>query len=173
MLAHRFVARPFMDRWIARRCFWCGRDLDGEGFAAPFRSRTETIPARTCSEPHAANLTAFARVVARERNLLGAFIVLPVSIYLVNAALVLAELPAIAPDDAVWLFKIPVAAAVVTLSFAWPLGRTMTIDPAIDFPPHNLALLGVVNTLWIFRLVGLLWLAQGAWAALARIVASN
>lgn len=166
MIAHRFVARPFMDRWVDRRCFWCGRDLDGASVDAPFRSNNAVVPARACSEAHAANLTAFARTVARGRTVLRALIVLPVLIYLVNAALTVAELPAIPLDDAVWLFKLPIAAAVVTLSFAWPLGRTMTNDPAIGFPPHNLFLLGVVNTLWIFRIVGLLWLAQGVWAAI-------
>jgi hypothetical protein len=168
MVAHRFVARPFMDRGIDRRCFWCGRDLDGAGVDAPFRSKNAIVPARACSEGHATDLTAFARTVARGRNVLRVMIVLPVLIYLVNAALTLAKLPAIAVDDAVWLFKLPIAAAVVALSFAWRLGRTMTIEPAVDFPPHNLFLLGVVNTLWIFRIVGLIWLAQALWLILPR-----
>ena len=36
----------------------------------------------------------------------------------------------------------------------------MTRLPAIDFPVHNLFLLGVRNTLWVFRLVGLWWLVS-------------
>jgi len=64
-------------------------------------------------------------------------------------------------DAAVWAFKVPIALAVVTLSFVWPRGRGIAVDPAIDFPPHNLFLLGVAATLWIFRIVGLFWLAQG------------
>jgi len=59
---------------------------------------------------------------------------------------------------------VPVASAVVALSFLWPLGRRTDAPPSIDFPPHNLALLGVRNTLWIFRIVGLIWLGQAVLA---------
>ena len=37
-------------------------------------------------------------------------------------------------------------------------------EPAIDFPVHNLFLLGVNTTFWVFRIVGLFWLGQGIWA---------
>ena len=165
MFGHRFVARPFMDRWISRRCFWCGCLFEGAGVEAPFRSRNETIPARTCCTGHADDLNGFARAVSRGRHGLKALIVLPVFIYLGIALLTLAHASPIAIDGAVWLFKVPVAAAVVGLSFLWPLGRRVALPPAIDFPPHNLALLGVRNMLWIFRVVGLFWLAQAVWGA--------
>ena len=41
-------------------------------------------------------------------------------------------------------------------------------DPAIDFPVHNLFLLGIGNTMWVFRLVGIWWLADGAWRPFER-----
>jgi hypothetical protein len=34
--------------------------------------------------------------------------------------------------------------------------------PRAAFPPHNFTLLGVRNLLWIFRLVGVWWIAAGA-----------
>lgn len=165
MLLHRRVARPFMDRHLAARCFWCGRDLAAQGVAAPFRSGRETIGARACDAVHAGQLVAFARAVAACRWLLAALILVPVAAYLGNALLAMAGTAPLTLDAARWMFKVPVAAAVVGLSLAWPLGRTLARDPAIDFPAHNLSLLGVSWTLWVFRVVGLVWLAQGGWAA--------
>jgi len=166
MFAHRFVARPFMERHLGRRCFWCGRDLAGAGVPAPFRSRGETVEARACSGTHADRLIAFARTVAAGRLVVFLLIVLPVLTYLGNAILTIAGHGFLALDTARAAFKIPIAVAVVTLCFAWPLGARLTREPAIDVPAHNLSLLGVSWTLWVFRVVGLFWLGQAAWSAL-------
>ena len=90
MFAHRLVARPFMDRHLERRCFWCGSDLPGPGVPAPFLSRRQTIESRTCSGTHADRLIAFARMVAAGRLVVFLLIALPVSIYLGNALLMIA-----------------------------------------------------------------------------------
>jgi len=166
MLAHRFVARPFMERHLGRRCFWCGCDLAGPGVPSPFRSGGETIEARACSGTHADRLIAFARTVAAGRLVVFLLIVLPVLIYLGNAVLTIGGHGFLPLDTARVAFKIPIAVAVVTLSFAWPLGARLAREPAIDIPAHNLSLLGVSWTLWVFRIVGLFWLGQAAWSAL-------
>jgi len=160
------VARPFMERHLGRRCFWCGRDLAGPGVPAPFRSRGETIEARACSGTHADRLIAFARTIAAGRLVVFLLIVLPVLIYLGNAILTVAGHGFLPLDTARAAFKIPIAVAVVTVSFAWPLGAKLSREPAIDVPAHNLSLLGVSWTLWVFRIVGLFWLSQAAWSAL-------
>jgi hypothetical protein len=163
MLAHRPVARPWMERHRARRCFWCGQAVGPDAVAAPFLSRRAVIDARACSAAHRDRLHAFGRSVAAARPLLAALILLPVALYLVNALAALAEVPLVPLEAAKWGFKIPIATAVVALSFLWPAGFRMTRPPAIDFPVHNLFLLGVRNTLWVFRVVGIWWLAEGAW----------
>ena len=164
MLGHRFVAAPFMRRHIGARCFWCGMDLAGPGVATPFRSLGEAIPARACTGEHAGHLEAFARVVAAVRPALVVLVLMPVAGYLVLAAAAIAGSTLVPLEAARWAFKIPIAAAVVALSFGWPLGRMLRRNPAIDLPAHNLSLLGVQWTLWIFRIVGLFWLGQGLWA---------
>jgi len=166
MFTHRLIARPFMARHLERRCFWCGRDLPGPGVPVPFRSRTRTIEARACSGTHAGRLIAFARMVAAGRLVVFLLIFLPVSIYLANALLTITGHGFLPLETARAAFKIPIAVAVVTLSFAWPLGARLTREPAIDLPSHNLSLLGVATTLWVFRIVGLFWLVQAAWNAL-------
>jgi hypothetical protein len=166
MIGHRFVARPFMERHLESRCFWCGRDLVGPGVPASFRSRGETIGAQACSGTHADRLTAFARTLAAGRLVVFLLIVLPVAVYLGNALLTIAGHGFLPLDSARAAFKIPIAVAVVTLSFAWPLGARLAREPAIDVPAHNLSLLGVSWTLRVFRIVGLFWLGQAAWSAL-------
>lgn len=163
MLAHRLVARPWMERRLGERCFWCGTPVGPDAVVAPFHSRDATIEARTCTASHRDRLHAFGRTVAATRLLLAVLIVVPVALYLVNALLAMAHVTAVPLEAAKWGFKIPIALAVVGLSFLWPAGFRMTRPPAIDFPAHNLFLLGVRNTFWVFRLVGIWWLAEGAW----------
>lgn len=49
-------------------------------------------------------------------------------------------------------------------------GRTETVDTlSAPFPLHLAALIGVNAVLWLFRLVGLIWLAQGAFHVVERV----
>lgn len=166
MVLHRWIARPFMERHLAARCFWCGCDLVGSGVDASFRSGRETINARACHASHADNFLALARVVASGRLILVVLIFVPVLAYLGNAFLAMTGAASFSLETARWVFKVPIAVAVVGLSFAWPLGRTLAHEPDIALPAHNLSLLGAFWTLGIFRVVGLIWLAQAAWAGL-------
>jgi hypothetical protein len=167
MIGHRFVARPWFSRHLGVRCFWCGKAAGS--VAAPFVSKGETIAAVACGEGHAGRIAAFGRVVAKARVPLAALILVPVVLYLLNGFASVAGLPSVSLDAARWGFKIPIAAAVVALSFAWPLGHRMGSEPAIDFPVHNLFLLGIGNTLWVFRIVGIWWLVEGAVAVVASL----
>lgn len=164
MVGHRFVARPWFQSHLTARCFWCGAARVAA--KAAFASRGETIEARGCGPGHAENILGFARFVARVRVPLVLLILGPVAFYLANGAATFSGLPAVSWEAARWGFKVPIAAAVVTVSFAWPLGRGFDTVPAVEFPVHNLFLLGIGNTLWIFRLVGLWWLGEGLWALL-------
>ncbi len=165
MIGHGFVARPWFARHLGERCFWCGKAAGN--VSAPFAAKGGTISAVACGEEHAGKIAAFGRVVAKARLPLAALIVVPVVLYLLNGFASVAGLPSVPLDAARWGFKIPIAAAVVALSFAWPLGHRKGSAPAVGFPVHNLFLLGIGNTLWVFRIVGIWWLAEGV-AALAR-----
>ncbi len=164
MLAHRFAARPFLERHVADRCFWCGADAGPAAVEATFASRGKTVPARACSPRCGSRVDAFARFTAAARPVLAAMILVPVFAYLANGMLWIAGRDGIPPAAARWMFKAPIALAVVGASFLYPLGPRLGREPAVDFPVHNLFLLGVGNTLWVFRVVGLWWLAEGAFA---------
>jgi len=168
MVGHGFLARPYLRRHLDRRCFWCSGPAKADAREASFRSRGSVVRARACSPLCAERILSFARVVSAWRPILLALVVAPVALYLVNGATVVVWGRGVSFEAARWGFKVPIAAAVVGLSFAWPSGRAMRRDPAIDFPPHNLFLLGIGNTLWVFRIVGLWWLLSALWAALPR-----
>lgn len=171
MVAHRFAARPFLERRLADRCFWCGRGVGAGAEVVPFSSKGRVVPARVCSGRCGSRLDAFARFTAAARPALAIFILLPVAVYLANGLVWIAGHPGIPVDAARWIFKAPIATAVVGASFLYPIGPRLGRDPAVDFPVHNLFLLGVGNTLWVFRVVGVWWLAEGA-LALGRALAA-
>jgi hypothetical protein len=58
-------------------------------------------------------------------------------------------------------FRVFVAATVVFVSFAYRASAPAE-HPRSPFPVHNLFLLGIRNTLWVFRIVGGWWLLDAA-----------
>lgn len=169
MVGHRFLARPFLTRHLAERCFWCGRVLGVAALDVPFTSRGESVGAKACAERCRLRLDAFTRFTSAARPLLAALILAPVAIYLVNALGWIVGVAGIPAGAARWIFKAPIALAVVATSFAYPLGPRLGRASAVDFPVHNLFLLGVGNTLWVFRIVGLYWLAEGSFHLVRRM----
>ena len=61
------------------------------------------------------------------------------------------------------LFQLVVGVTVNLAAFGylWMPERPDDSPAAVPFPAHNFFLLGVRNLLWIFRLVGLWWIAVG------------
>ena len=53
------------------------------------------------------------------------------------------------------------AATVVGVSLGWLTVRETSGPLSFPFPLHNLFLLGIRATLWVFRLVGTWWLVAG------------
>jgi len=59
-----------------------------------------------------------------------------------------------------------VALTVVGASLGYLAVREAAEPVTSPFPLHNLFLLGIRNTLWVFRVVGAWWLAASAWTIL-------
>jgi len=55
------------------------------------------------------------------------------------------------------LFQFLIALTVVSVSFFYRNGSDSE-DPVFSFPIHNLFLLGIKNTLLVFRTVGIFWI---------------
>ena len=71
--------------------------------------------------------------------------------------------PLVAHDTNALVFRVVVAATVVSASIAPFVFAPAPSEPPLrcPFPLHNLFLLGIRNVLWVFRLVGAWWLVDG------------
>jgi hypothetical protein len=164
MAGHRFAAAPWMAKFADVRCLWCGR----LGVSVPIAVRAggQAWAMNACSEPHAAQVTRFLAFLHHLRRFIAAGIFLPLA-WLLFASLAAAfGRPLLPHDTNALIFRVVVAATVVsaaTVPFAiagWKPGPEGLQCP---FPLHNLFLLGIGNTLWVFRVVGAWWLVDGAW----------
>jgi hypothetical protein len=166
MLGHRFVARPYMRRALEAKCLWCNGALPQASAAFRLRSGGEMIEARCCPE-HAAPLRRFFGALDEWRwpLRLGIFVPLLALVGALAAAALGGGDPRLPAATA--LFKLAVG-LTVNLAALGPLVGSRrerpepAPEPAVPFPAHNFFLLGVRSLLWIFRLVGLWWIVQGA-----------
>jgi hypothetical protein len=124
---------------------------------------------RACGEPHAARARAFldwagAHRVFLRLGILGSLV----------AFLALAVAPAFASGvrygDAVNLFRLGVAATVLPLSILAVRERAVSDRVRTPFPVHIQALIGTHAVLWLFRVVGVAWLALAGMYAAQRLM---
>lgn len=156
MFSHRFVAIPFMNRYHDRRCLWCGRTS---------RAR-ETMTVQTgtpidfecCLESCAGRAKRFLDFCVSNKNVLRAGIFLPLTWYVISMLLYGFNIIHFAIEWNRFIFQFFIACTVVTISILYITGREAE-SLSFPFPIHNLFLLGIKNTLLVFRLVGIWWIA--------------
>jgi hypothetical protein len=158
---HRAVAGPWAARQAGRRCLWCGRPgrLSGE---VPVVSGAGTIVFAACDTSHERLARQFMGFVHRHRVAIRLGIFVPLAILLggtLIGALGFRSLPHLLNA---LQFRVIVASTVVLVSLAYR-SAPPSPNPRSAFPVHNLALLGIRNTLWVFRLVGGWWLVAAVW----------
>ncbi|MEM9595402.1 MAG: hypothetical protein AAGD06_14105 [Acidobacteriota bacterium] len=169
MVGHRWLARPYMHRVRRRKCLWSNGDPDASGEGAPvtLEHGGGTLEAR-CRRRHLDDLGRVFTVLWRWRWPLRLGIFVPLLLLL--GSLTAAALGA----------KPPWSLATVTAVFQLAVGLTVhlpaygylalrrdagPLEPLrVPFPVHNFFLLGVSNLLWVFRLVGAIWIYRGATA---------
>ena len=174
MVGHRFLARPYMEAARLRKCLWCnGRPRPSAatlpllvGGRAGNVGGSELVAA-VC--PHHRDPAArFVGFLDRARLPLRLGIFVP--LLLLFAALLAAALGARRwLDPAVAVFQLLVGITVNVAAFGYlaakpdsSAGGSGPVRP--PFPAHNFLLLGIRNLLWVFRLVGVWWIASGAWS---------
>jgi hypothetical protein len=157
IVAHRAVAAPWAARHARERCLWCGRP--GEiSCDVPVAGAAGTIPFGACAAGHADAARRFFAFTDRARVPIGLGIFVPL-IVLIGGTLLRALGAGVLSQAAnAMQFKVIVAATVVVTSVAY-MRAAPAATPRSAFPVHNLVLLGIRNTLWVFRLVGGWWLA--------------
>jgi hypothetical protein len=171
MLGHRFLARPYMRRALAQKCLWCNRALAPPAPDAPrvpntaaetldIRAGRETWTARFCPG-HRAPAARFLSFVESAAWPLRLGIFVPLLVLLATlAAVALGRRPWLDPATATDLFRLLVGLAVNLAAWGYLAARERT-PVRSPFPLHNFTLLGIRALLWIFRLVGIWWIALG------------
>ncbi len=153
MFGHRFLAIPFMERFKNERCLWCGRTsrprkpliLSGKEF-------------QLCVETCKTKALRFFDFCRRNRPLIAAGIFLPLCWYVVTMLGNGFGLFSFPQDWDRFLFQFFIAITVASISFLYGTGSAAE-NPGFSFPIHNLFLLGIKNTLLVFRYVGIWWIA--------------
>lgn len=165
MVTHRLYARPFALARSAGRCLYCG----GSGTEGPSLGLAEPPGSTvwsTCSESHAAVLRRVFTWAGSHAGLLTAGILGSLGVFLVATPLASRGLLGpTTPADTVAFFRLGIAGTVLPLGWISP-GAAANVEKngspiRVPFPVHIQALIGTVLVLWLFRLVGLLWLSQG------------
>jgi hypothetical protein len=164
MLGHRFVARPYFERVRGAKCIWCNRWLEGrEGAGEPERLEVEaggSAVGFVACPGHAEPARRFFAWVDERRLLLRLGIGLPlVALLAALAAAAFGHGERLAEATSWFRLVIGITVNVASMGPFVPPARTGV--PRAAFPLHNFSLLGVRAILWIFRLIGIWWIAAG------------
>jgi hypothetical protein len=169
MATHRLYARPFALSRAEARCFWCGGPSGG-GPRLEVDDPLGPTVWRACRAEHAekvGRLLGFSEAHSRglQAGIFGTLLAfLPLALCADRG-----WLGGLTYADAVNLFRLGIALSVLALALRF--GRAAL--PAAGrlrspFPLHIQALVGSAVVLWLFRLVGTLWLALAVHHALGR-----
>jgi hypothetical protein len=160
VVSHRAYARPFALARAARRCLWCGGAATG-GPAVDVEEPLGPTRWAACTASHADRVRRFLGWAAAHRRFLQVGILGGLALFLAAAALAAAGRSGpVRYADAVNGFRLAVAATVLPLGLL-ALRRPAPPEtiPRVPFPVHIQALIGTWAVGWLFRVVGLVWLA--------------
>jgi hypothetical protein len=165
MGTHRLYARPWALARASVRCVWCGRGGAAPRVAAlrvaePF-GETAWI---ACSDDHARALAGLLNWANAHARFLKIGILGTLLLFLLAGFATGAGHPIGSATFADWSAAFRLSIALTVLPLGW-LGARKPADPGAGlgspFPLHIQALIGSSAVLWLFRLVGLAWLAVG------------
>jgi hypothetical protein len=170
MATHRLYARPYALRHAAARCLWCG-GASGGGPSLSVQDPLGAVAWRACRADHAeklGQLLAWASAHARglKAAILGTLAAFLPTAWLADAG----RLDGLRYADVVSLFRLGIAVSVLTLAFRFASAASPAPDRLRSpFPVHIQALVGSAAVLWLFRLVGVVWLVLAIHHGLGRV----
>lgn len=169
VVTHRLYARPFALRFAGERCLWSGATI-AEGPVVEIREPGGVSTWRCRSEREEDRLRRLLSYASRNRALIRVGIVGVLAIFVAGSLFIdRGLLGPLVREDAVAFFRGGIALVVLPLSIQGPRARRDD-DQALasPFPVHIQALIGSAAVLWLFRIVGAVWLALAALHVAAR-----
>jgi hypothetical protein len=163
-LTHRLYARPFALARASRRCLWCGGEARAEAVSLALDEPLGRTEWRACTAAHRERLARTLAWAADHRRFLAVGILGTLALFLASAAAAAfgAASPRLQPADAVAVLHLGVALTVLPFGWLAPTqGAAAGPASRLPFPVHVQALVGTAWVLWLFRLVGVWWLAAG------------
>ncbi|MEO1084434.1 MAG: hypothetical protein AAFY88_09335 [Acidobacteriota bacterium] len=164
MVGHRRVARPYMRRVAPRICLWTHRRLGAdEPEVSDFTLQTGAGPQDVrCLARHRDDIGRFFTFLRRFRPILALGIFAPLLFLLGTTAIVaFGARPLLPLDTATAIFQLSVGLTVNVAAYCYRLIRRIDPELRVGFPAHNFYLLGIRTLLWIFRIVGVVWIVRG------------
>ncbi|MBK9384601.1 MAG: hypothetical protein IPN34_07255 [Planctomycetes bacterium] len=162
---HRRIARPWALRRAGARSLWSGRSLLGAA-AIPIdiASGAEVLSFAARDEHEERRARAFLAFASRHRAALRLGVFVPLLALVVSIAIESASGSELFPHQrtaTLILFQGVIAITVLVAALGHPRDQGVRIASPypFPFPIHNLALLGIRNTLAVFVAVGAYWLA--------------
>jgi len=166
---HRLYARPFALAHARGRCLWCGR-MPAAGPSLAVQEPMAATEWATCGAPHAERARRFLRWTDAHRAWLRVGILGTLVLFLAAAVAIAAGRGGgLRYADAVNAFRLAIGLVVLPLGLQAG-GVTASAGETLrpPFPVHIQALIGTVFVSWLFRLVGLAWIALALWHFAAR-----
>jgi hypothetical protein len=169
VLTHPLYARAFARRAAPHRCLWCAAAA-AAGPELTVHEPLGTTAWRACSASHRDRLRSFFGWAGRHRTAVRFGILGTLAVFLVAAPLASrGRLGPLTHADLRALFQVGIAATVLPLAVFGPRDRPEEA-PRPPFPVHVPALIGTAAALWLFRLVGLVWLGLGLTHLVRRVL---
>jgi hypothetical protein len=169
MASHRLYARPFARARAQERCLFCGGGAR-DGPEVLVGEPTGTTAWRCCHEAHARRLQSILGWASAHRRALLLGIGGATGLLLFGTALAgRGPLRGVTSSDVAALFRVLVALCVLPLGFLGPLFVPPDGVPSVPFPVHIQALTGTLVVVWLFRIVGAVWLFLGLAHLLGRL----
>lgn len=162
MATHRLYARRFALSRADARCLWTGAAAT-EGAVVTIQEPGATTSWRVSDEARRSRILRFLGFAHRSRlwlraTILGAIVVVVFG----SVAVSVTPFDAIDHADISALFRLVVALGVLPLGWLGTrLGPEAAQPAPVPFPVHIQALVGSVVVMWLFRIIGIVWLFQG------------
>ncbi len=154
---NKFISRPYMKKYRSFKCLWCNKLIYSESGKLDILENKIPIEFYYCSSKCKNELINFFAFTNKYGILIKLAILTPLVIYFLVSFLIDFSLIKWNILNIRYFFKGVISVVVILVSLLYKI-KVKGIKLSFPFPIHNIFLLSINNTLWIFRIVGIWWI---------------